>query len=336
MRMWTQRAALVLVWSSFIWPVRAQDAVQQTAGTAVAATVNGQPISELTVQRGLRRVAAEKRAEARKEIITYLADNILLDQYLQQLRIEVPSKDIEARVDQIRAEIKKSGQEFGKVMEQMLLTESELRSQIAADMRWEKFCNDQITDKDQRELFAKNLEIFDGTMVRARHILLTPAAGDAQAAEQAKQKLDQLKKQLEDKVTAELSRLPEGTDKLDRERARCRLLNDTFAALAQEVSTCPSKEQGGDLGWFARSGSMVEPFARAAFALQPYTMSEIVSTQFGYHLILVTDRRQGKETKFEDVKEVVRDVCCDRLRESLCAKLRPSAQIVVASPPMPR
>ena len=83
------------------------------------------------------------------------------------------------------------------------------------------------------------------------------------------------------------------------------------------------------MGWFPRAGSMVEPFAKAAFATKPGSMSDVVTTQFGYHLILVTDRREGLPTKFEEVKDVARDICADRLREQLVAKLRPTAKIVL-------
>ena len=78
---------------------------------------------------------------------------------------------------------------------------------------------------------------------------------------------------------------------------------------------------------------MVEPFARAAFALKPVAMSDVVVTQFGHHLILVLDAKGGKEVKFEDVKEAVKDVYQDRLRDQLLEKLRPRARIKVNPAP---
>jgi peptidyl-prolyl cis-trans isomerase C len=78
---------------------------------------------------------------------------------------------------------------------------------------------------------------------------------------------------------------------------------------------------------------MIEPFAKAAFAMKPYAVSDVVTTPFGYHLILVTDRRAGKETKFDEVKEVVREVYGERLRDSLTPQLRPRAKIVINPPP---
>jgi len=75
---------------------------------------------------------------------------------------------------------------------------------------------------------------------------------------------------------------------------------------------------------------MVEAFAKAAFDLKPFELSQPVLTQFGYHLILVTDLQAGQPVKFEDVREEVREVFVNRLRESLCIQLRPSANIVLS------
>jgi parvulin-like peptidyl-prolyl isomerase len=74
---------------------------------------------------------------------------------------------------------------------------------------------------------------------------------------------------------------------------------------------------------------MVEPFAKAAFALKPGQMSDPVQSPFGYHLILVTARKPGQTTKFEEVKEEVKEIFCNRLREELVGKLRESAKIVI-------
>src|SRR5262249_10425827 len=178
-------------------------------------------------------------------------------------------------------------------------------------------------------------EMFDGTTVRARHILLTPNPGDAAANEAAKAQLLTMKQQILASVSAGLAKLPPNTDNLEREKERIRLTEEAFAALAKDKSLCPSKDEGGGVGWFARAGSTVEPFAKAAFALQPYQMSDVVTTQFGQHLILVTGRKPGKEVKFEAVKEAVKFLLGERLRESLCAQLRQNARIQINPPPKP-
>ncbi|EOR25168.1 peptidyl-prolyl cis-trans isomerase domain-containing protein [Clostridium sartagoforme AAU1] len=78
----------------------------------------------------------------------------------------------------------------------------------------------------------------------------------------------------------------------------------TFEDAAIKYSTCPSKEQGGNLGSFGR-GMMVPEFEDAAFNLEINVVSDPVQTQFGYHLIKVEDKNEGKEMLFEEVKEQI-------------------------------
>ena len=63
----------------------------------------------------------------------------------------------------------------------------------------------------------------------------------------------------------------------------------SFAKLAEEKSLCPSGQNGGDLGFFGK-GMMVKPFEDAAFRLNVGELSQPVQTQFGWHLIQLTDK----------------------------------------------
>jgi parvulin-like peptidyl-prolyl isomerase len=299
-----------------------------TPTATAAATVNGQPVLEAALQRGLQFVPENKRAEVRAENLETLINNLLVEQYLVQLNVAVDPKEVEAAVEEIRAELKKVSQTLEAELKRLKLGEDELRTQITADLRWNKFVKDQANDKVLTEFFNANREMFDGTVVRARHILLTPASNDAKAEEQARTQLLLYKKQIEEQAAAGLAKLPPDADNLAREQARTRLLDDAFAAVAREKSTCPSRERGGDVDWFPRVAGMVEPFARAAFALKPYQMSDPVRTQFGYHLILLTDRKPGKDTKFEDVKEEVKEIYSVYLKDALAARLRQTAKLV--------
>jgi peptidyl-prolyl cis-trans isomerase C len=64
----------------------------------------------------------------------------------------------------------------------------------------------------------------------------------------------------------------------------------SFEAMAREFSTCPSKSKGGDLGWF-KPGAMVPAFEAACKRLSNGSLSDVVSTQFGYHIIKLTGRK---------------------------------------------
>ena len=133
-----------------------------------------------------------------------------------------------------------------------------------------------------------------------------------------------------------MAALPPTADALAKETARAAKVDEVFSAFAKQDSVCPSKRDGGDLNFFPRTGAMVEPFAKAAFDLKPYQMSDVVATDFGYHLILVTSRKDGAPKKFEEVKEDVRTLYAARLREAVIAQMKPKAQITINPAPAPK
>jgi len=81
---------------------------------------------------------------------------------------------------------------------------------------------------------------------------------------------------------------------------------ESFAKLAKETSEDSTAIKGGDLGWF-KSGAMVSAFDQAVFAMEKGSVSGIVETQFGYHLIQLDDIRQATTKSFADVKETLRN-----------------------------
>lgn len=333
---WLMAGALVLIATPAVaqqLPPAVPPPAAAAPANAVAATVNGQVIPETALQRALRRVPPARQAEARPELIGFLIDNALVDQYLSQQAVTVDPKEVEAKLREVADDIKKEGSTFDKVMQDLMLSPDELRAQITAQLRWDKFSVTQATDKALKDLFDQNKEMFDGTVVHARHILLTPSGTDPKASADAKTRLVAVRQQIEAGAAQAVAKLPATADNLAKQQARAKAVEEAFVAVAAKESSCPSKAQGGDLGWFPRAGNMVEPFAKAAFSLQPYEMSDVVTTQFGHHLVLVVDRRAGKEVKYDDVKDEVREVFFDRLRESVLAKLRPTAKVVISPPP---
>ncbi len=292
----------------------------------IAALVNGQAISELAVYRGLMRVSPAKREEARKEILNFLIENAIIDQYLLQLKIQVETKVIEEHINKIKQEAKNTKQEFKEMLKKLHIEEDELRTELTGALRWDKFVLQQGTDKVLQDMFTRNVEMFNGAEVKARHILVSAADGKNDAAYA---KIVGIKKKIDDQVGQVIAKIPPTADAITREKARAAAIDKAFADQAASESTCPSKKNGGDLGFFPRVGAMVEPFARAAFALKPFQLSDPVSTEFGWHLILPVDAKPGKEVKFEAVKPFVQEVYGEKLREAVLAAYRPKSTIEI-------
>lgn len=127
----------------------------------------------------------------------------------------------------------------------------------------------EITEKDLEDFYNANAEKFDlPQSVQASHILV-------EDEEEAKELYEKVKN------------------------------GEDFAAVAEEFSTCPSAERGGDLGTFY-PGQMVPEFDQAVFSMEVGEISEPVKTQFGYHIIKVTDSSNAKKNTLADVKADVR------------------------------
>jgi peptidyl-prolyl cis-trans isomerase C len=127
-----------------------------------------------------------------------------------------------------------------------------------------------ITDEQVKAYYDANPTLYSTTQIRASHILV------------------------KDEATAK--------DILAQIRAN----PEKFADLAREKSTdTTSAKKGGDLGTFGQ-GRMVPEFERVAFALKPAEISDLVKTQYGYHIITVTERKEGEAKPFDQVKEQIR------------------------------
>ena len=299
-------------------------------GTAVK--VNGQEIPEMSVWRALRQFPAEEREIARKEIINHLTENALIDQYLTALKITAEPAEVDKLISELKDELKKSMKDYAKELEAMLLSEAEFRMEVTAQMKWDKFLKTQGTDDALKKMFEAAPNMFDGSMVRARHILLTPGEDKAKQTEAAT-KLRGVKAAVDQEAAKAAAALPATASALEKEQAKAKRAEEVFAAFAKQDSTCPSKKDGGDLNFFPRVGAMVEPFAKAAFDLRVGDLTDVIATEFGYHLILCTAKNPGKTPTFDQAKEAVRAVYAMRLRDAVVGQMKPKAKIEMMPAP---
>ena len=118
-------------------------------------------------------------------------------------------------------------------------------------------------------------------------------------AQANKQQLEEKTKATDQEIEAYLSKTKsKAEDVLKRVRA-----GEDFGELAKQFGSDGTKDKGGDLGWGKR-GDWVKPFEEAAFSLQPGQVSDLVETDFGYHIIKVDEKRKGKDDKGAEIDEV--------------------------------
>ncbi len=99
-----------------------------------------------------------------------------------------------------------------------------------------------------------------------------------------------------------------------------------FAALAAEHGTDGTKTNGGDLGFFTRE-TMVPEFADAAFALEAGQLSAPVQSQFGWHLIKVTDKRDKPAPAIDEVRDEIKGALASEIAQKVLADLRTGATV---------
>ena len=254
----------------------------------VLAKVNDQPVMRTDFERLLKNIEANRGpipAERRDEILRAALDQLITYTVMKQEAatrgLAIPDTDLEDRVKQMQGGMTK--EQFDKALADRSTSATQLRNDARVDMMIDKMVEAELasiasaTEAEAKDFYDKNPDKFkQGEAVRASHILVM-------ANEKAD---DATKKQARAKIEAILKRVRVGED---------------FAKLAKENSDDGSKDQGGDLGFFQR-GSMVPEFDKAAFALKPGEISDVVTTQFGYHIIKVAEKKDATMLPYDKVQ----------------------------------
>jgi peptidyl-prolyl cis-trans isomerase C len=273
------------------------EAEDEKVSEGIAAVVNGAVIKQQEVERRMdalernlflegKVIPPEKVQEAKRRILERLIDEELLYQESERKEITVEQSAIEEEMGKLKNQFA-SDEEFEKGMTDMNLSEDDLRSYFNRSLRIQKLLNDEIVSKvkisedEVRLFYDTHPDLFQQKEeIRASHILIkTNPNMDASEKKEARRKLEGIRKRLE-----------QGED---------------FAALAKEFSECPSAARGGDLGYFGE-GKMVKAFEEAAFALKVGELSGIVETDFGFHLIKLTDKKKEGTKTYDETKGDIR------------------------------
>ncbi len=234
----------------------------------------------------------------------------LLEDVAEKKDIEVSEDAVNQQIDQIKSQLpqpdmlEKQLQATGKTLEG-------LKADIRNQLRMQKVIatqvpdTEEVTEEEARAFFDENPDQFTGAeQVKASHILLkvNKDASDEEQAE-AKKKLNDIRQKI-----------------VDGEMA--------FAEAAKQYSEGPSAEQGGDLGYFEQ-GRMVKEFADKAFSMEVGEISEPVLTQFGYHIIKVTDTKKSYDDFKDDILSYLQQQKQSEATQNYVNKLKEQADIEV-------
>jgi peptidyl-prolyl cis-trans isomerase C len=273
--------------------VQAVAATEPPATPDAVAVINGVPISrerydqeiDRAKQRFTRRgqpVPEQINELIQKQVLDFMIGEELLYQECAKKGITASDESVDQQIAQAEARFG-SEQEFNNALAKMGVTEEKLRGDIKRGLTIQKLVQQDVLDKievsdeEVKSFYDENQKMFaKKEQVKASHILIKVNA-DADDAEKAEAR---------GKIDKAAQRVQDGED---------------FATVAGEVSEGPSKTKGGDLGYFQR-GQMVKPFEEAAFSLEPGQVSDVVETDFGYHIIKVFDKKPASTATFAEVE----------------------------------
>lgn len=275
--------------------------------------VNGRDIPRQAVEHELNRLVqfyaqhgmTEAQVRAQLPILKKKAEEQAVGTAL--LFAEAEILDIPVSDDEVEASLRRMTEEAGgpaklrAILERQGQNVQQLRAEIRRGKRVDKLVEKvtadtpEPTDREAEEFFAAHRgEFGTAEQVRAQHILVTPKSDSP-----------------EDDLAA-IAKIREIRERI--------LAGSDFSTEAAAHSDCPSgKSAGGSLGWFSR-GMMVKEFDEAAFKMKVGELSDVVKTQFGYHVIYKNDAQPESVPDFNDVRERVKDILRHQRRgEALAA-----------------
>ena len=223
-----------------------------------------------------------------REVIQLAAMDMAKDRMVDQALMAQESKSRNYKVDSetLNLEMKKwisqngGKKAFSKGKHPVIKTQEDLRKEITSQIQFNLLLEEEsraeiVTDEEAKKYYDTRQDLFQTEiLLTASHILKMAQTEDEFAI--AEKKIIEIKKQLHE--------------------------GENFIELVKQESD--DAQNNGHLGTLGK-GRMVPPFEKAAFALEPVEISEPVKTQFGWHLILLHEKKEPEVTQFVDVKEKI-------------------------------
>lgn len=239
----------------------------------------------------------------REKVVSELIVKAILNDEITKNKITVNKEEIEKAEKEVIDRFG-SKEQFTQILKMNGITYDKFKKDIEEEIKLKKYVESiamvSVGESEAKKYYDANIDKFKyPKRVRASHILI--ASNPAQIQMKLKEKNKDITVEELEKQTAEA--MQENLKKAEAILKKVKNAPTTFAKVAKENSQdTASAIRGGDLGFFAKE-EMVEPFANKAFEMSPNTISEIVQTPYGYHIIMVTDRNEAGVLSFEQSKK---------------------------------
>jgi parvulin-like peptidyl-prolyl isomerase len=251
---------------------------------------------------------SDQRKLMQMQALGMLIDDLLMHQFLAQYAPQVPEQEVDKKILEMTEALRKQNKTLRDLCQESGTSEAAIRKDILSRLRWNAYAKGKISDADVEKYYKDCKDFFDGITVHASHIVVrTPAGTPDSERAKAFAQLAELRKLLVEK-------------KID------------FAEAAKKYSQCPTAPNGGDIGWIQRKFQIDDALARAAFATPVGQVTDVVQSDYGLHLILVTERKDGKPSDFTKIKDEVRQMCMEDMWQSILGQLRKAAKIEINLP----
>lgn len=223
----------------------------------------------------------------REMVLESMTSSEVIYQQAEKEKVAPTDKEVQEQIDSFNQNIK-DDEDYKKELKRMGIDDKFLKYQFARDIANQNLKthyedNTKVSESDMKKYYEDNKDDFYVDTVTASHILIkTQDDNGKELSDEEKSKA---------KKTAEevLAKIKAGED---------------FAKLAKEYSQDSSASNGGELGTFGR-GQMVQEFEDASFSMKAGEVSDIVKTQYGYHIIKVTER-VNKQESYDESKAAIK------------------------------
>lgn len=242
------------------------------------------------------------------KVVNELIVKELMKQEMDKRGIKVTNEDVNNAVKEIVDKVG-SKEQLDQILKQNGVSPAQFKKDLTQEVKLKKLAQElgigEVSDADARKFYNDNLNKFKyPEKVRASHILIAINPAEIEEiikSDKANEKLtdEQIKAKVDEEIAAKETKAKEVYAQVQKDPSQ-------FAKIAKENSDdTTTAVKGGELGFFSAK-EMVPEFSKAAFALKPGSVSGLVKTQFGYHIIKVTDRMAAGQQPFEKVKEEIK------------------------------